>query len=431
MAVLKPFRGYRYSEEKFGKDRIGALFAPPYDVISERLQEKLRQDPLNIVHVTLGKTNGNYEKAARLFRSWIDRGEIIQEEKPAFYIYEQIYRLNPEDDVRVRTGFVGLVRLEEFEKKIIMPHEKTMPKYSLDRLELLKVTGGNLEQIFGIYNDASGEIERLLEKSKTEENLLIDFIDCQEIRHRIWSMTAAGDINTVRRVMNPRTLIIADGHHRYETSLMYRREIRKKLDDPLEEIPEDLVMMTLVNLKNPGLLVLPTHRLVHDLPVNTLEGFLDRCRTYCEVIPFSDQEAMENFLAGSPKRTFGVYIKPQNVWAALTLREVSVMDRLLGRENVNRYLDTSILHELILKKILGIDEDMQANNVDYLKGTKDVYAVAREDNHYQLVFVMKPTPIEDIEQAVAHAQRMPQKSSYFYPKVWTGLVMRLLEERAR
>ena len=230
--------------------------------------------------------------------------------------------------------------------------------------------------------------------------------------------------------MNPRTIIIADGHHRYETSLMYRQEMREKLGDPMEPIPADYVMMTLINIKNPGLLALPTHRLIHGVPENQVKGFFNKAKKYFEVNLFANEKEFYEYFQNAPLMTIGVYSKVEEIWGTVTLKNPEIMDQVMGTENVNRYIDTCILHELIMKELLGIDEEMQKNKdyVDYLRGTKDVVQVAKEENKYQVVFIMKPTPMDDVEKSVLHSQRMPQKSTYFYPKVWSGLVIRLLED---
>lgn len=429
MAVVKPFRGYFYSSEFIKNHPIDRLAAPPYDVISEKEKARLAEEPYNFVHLTLGKVENGYQKAKELLQSWIREGVIEQDESPSFYIDEQEFQLNSSGRKK-RTGFVALVRLESWEKKIIMPHERTMPKYSMDRLELLRATRANLEQIFGIFNDSSGGIDELLEENKKEENFMFQFTDYQGVTHRLWRIKEKEVIDKIKRILSPRTIIIADGHHRYETSLMYREERRKELQDPWEEIPEDYVMMTLVNMKNPGLLILPTHRLVHDLPEERVRGFFDRCQGHFIVNNFSNEREMEEFLRTAPPHTIGVYDKVEDKWGAITLKDLKVMDEKLGKDNVNRYLDTTILHEVVFKEILGINKEGKGESeyVDYLRGTKDVFALAREENHYQLVFVMRSTPLERVEEAVAYAQRMPQKSTYFYPKVWSGLVFRLLDE---
>jgi len=429
MAVVKPFRGYFYSSPFIKNHPIEHLAAPPYDVISEKEKVRLAEEPYNFVHLTLGKVGNSYQKAKERLQDWIKEGVVERDEAPSFYIDEQEFQLNSAERKK-RTGFVALVRLENWEKKIIMPHERTMPKYSLDRLELLRATRANLEQIFGIFNDSSGGIDELLEENKKEENFMFQFTDYQGVTHRLWRIKEKEVIDKIRRIINPRTIIIADGHHRYETSLMYREERRKELQDPWEEIPEDYVMMTLVNMKNPGLLILPTHRLVHSLPEEKIKNFFSRCENYFIVKNFSNEREMEEFLPSAPPYTIGVYNKVEDKWGAITLKDLQVMDEKLGKDNVNRYLDTAILHEVVFKEILGINKDGEGESeyVDYLRGTKDVFALAREDNHYQLVFVMRPTPLERVEEAVAYAQRMPQKSTYFYPKVWSGLVFRLLDE---
>lgn len=428
MAVVRPFSGYRYAEAYIRERGIGRLVAPPYDVISEKERKRLAEEEYNFVHLILGKDESGYANTALRLRQWIAQGVFVRDDTPSFYIYEQEFVLNS-FGLRKRTGFVALVRLEEFEKRVIFPHERTMPKYSLDRLELLRATRANLEQIFCLYNDPQRTIDALLEAYKRPETELFAFTDRHGVTHRLFRLSDEEAIAHIRKVLNPRTLIIADGHHRYETCLMYRRERREVLGDPLEEIPEDYTMMFLVNIHNPGLLILPTHRLVHDLPEDRLVDFFEKCRAYFEVRFFPDERAMEDFLQEAPPFTIGVYERKNERWGTITLKDPRIMDERLGEENVNRHLDTTILHELVFREILGLNREGQGESefVDYLRGTKDVFAIAREENKYQLVFVMRPTPIEQVERAVAKFQRMPQKSTYFYPKAWSGLVFRMLE----
>ena len=430
MAVVKSFYGFHYSLDLLKNKPFERLVAPPYDIISEKDKKRLTEDPDNIVHITLGKNEKGYVEAAQMLKTWIQQGKIQRDPAPSLYIYEQEYSINSQPERKKRTGFIGLVRLEEFDKKIIMPHEKTMPKYSLDRLELLRATHANLEQIFGVYNDSTLRIDTILEENKTSENFLFQFEDWQRTLHTIWRLSDQNAINQIRLFMNPRTIIIADGHHRYETSLMFRQEIREKLGDPMEPIPADYVMMTLINIKNPGLLALPTHRLIHGLPENQVKGFFDKAKKYFEVNLFANEKEFYEYYQSAPSMTIGVYSKVEEIWGTVTLKRPEIMDQIMGTENVNRYIDTCILHELIMKELLGIDEEMQKDKdyVDYLRGTKDVVQVAKEENKYQVVFIMKPTPLDDVEKSVLHSQRMPQKSTYFYPKVWSGLVIRLLED---
>ncbi|HPZ81431.1 MAG TPA: DUF1015 domain-containing protein, partial [Candidatus Atribacteria bacterium] len=378
MAVVKPFRGYFYSSKFIEKHPLDRLAAPPYDVISEKEKIRLTEDPYNFAHLTLGKAEDDYQKAKQLLQSWIKEGVVEQDEAPSFYIDEQEFQLNSSSPRKKRTGFVGLVRLEPWDKKIIMPHERTMPKYSQDRLKLLQATRANLEQIFGIFNDSLGTIDQLLEENKKEENLILQFTDYQGVVHRLWRIKEPKVIDQIRRILNPRTIIIADGHHRYETSLMYREERRKELQDPWEEIPEDYVMMTLVNMKNPGLLILPTHRLVHNLPEERVRDFFTKCQGYFIVKNFANEREMDEFLQTAPPHTIGVYNKVENKWGAITLKDLKVMDQKLGKESVNRYLDTAILHEIVFKEILGINQEAQEESkyVDYLRGTKDVFTLA-------------------------------------------------------
>ncbi|MEN3202937.1 MAG: DUF1015 domain-containing protein [Atribacterota bacterium] len=429
MAVVKPFLGYRYAEEYVRERGIGRLVAPPYDVISEKERQRLAAEEYNFVHLILGKDESGYGNTALRLRHWIAKGVFVRDSVPSLYIYEQEFSLNSFGRKK-RTGFVALVRLEDFEKRVIFPHERTMPKYSLDRLELLRATRANLEQIFCLYNDPQRVVDTLLEEHKRPDTELLSFTDRHGVVHRLFRLSDAEAIARIRKVLNPRTLIIADGHHRYETCLMYRKERREALGDPLEDLPEDYTMMFLVNIHNPGLLILPTHRLVHSLPEERLANFFEKCKAYFEVRFFSNEREMEEFLQGAPPFTIGVYERRGERWGTITLKDPKIMDARLGEEDVNRHLDTTILHELVFREILGLNKEGREESefVDYLRGTKDVFAIAREESKYQLVFVMRPTPIEQVERAVAKFQRMPQKSTYFYPKAWSGLVFRMLEE---
>ncbi|MCK4335330.1 MAG: DUF1015 domain-containing protein [Candidatus Aenigmarchaeota archaeon] len=429
MVNILPFRGYRYDKERVD---IGKVVSPPYDVINPKFQEELyRRSDYNIVRIILGKDEGEdnesenkYTRAYGFFESWIEGGYLKPDGKPCIYVYSQEFEVSGEK--KERTGFVAVVELEEFGKNIL-PHEFTLKGPKIGRRLLLEKTKANFGQIFSIYLDQEKRIDSILgkEKKKPPE---FDVTDEEGIRHRFWVINDEEMIKGVAEEMRDKKVFIADGHHRYETSLEYSK------DHP-ENGKAKYTMMTLVNMKNEGLVILPTHRLVNELEPFDREQLIDRLKQNFDIETIEFEETNEKGRKGemfkkmkSEKHSFGMYLG-DNRYFVFTLKDEGVMDKKVKDcSNPWKRLDVSVLHTLVLEDLLGIDttKPEKQHHVEYVKDTKDAVdeCVAKVKNgESQIALFMNPTRIEEVEEVAENGDKMPQKSTFFYPKVYTGFVI--------
>ena len=436
MVNVKPFQGYRYNTEKV---KMGDVFSPPYDVINSWMQEELyKKSDYNIVRIILGKdengdndTENKYTRAAAFFTSWINSGYLKQDEKPHIYVYSQEFLVAGEK--RERTGFISTIELEELGKNIL-PHEFTLKGPKIGRKILLEKTEANFGQIFSIYFDPKMVVESILEKEK-ENTPEFDVVNGENIRHRLWVIKDEGDIRKITKSMHNQKIFIADGHHRYETSLEYSKE------HPENEKAK-YIMMTLVNMMNKGLVIFPTHRLVkgisidaaqlteglkHNFNIETFESVKDNGAE-------ARKKMFDEMKKNESKHAFGLYLGG-NMYFVLTLMDEKFMDeKAKDHAEPWRRLDVSILHTLILDGLLGIDTNKaeKQHYIEYMKDTKDAVDECVDkvkSGACKAVFFMNPTKIEEVVNVAESGERMPQKSTFFYPKVYTGLVMYGLGEK--
>lgn len=417
MAKVVPFEAIRYNTSRFGRD-VTRFVAPPYDVISPPLERKLKEDRLNISHITLGNQDDEYCVAARRLRTWLDDRVLVKDQGLSFYIYEQTFA-GLDGLPRVRSGIVGLVRLEEFSKGIVMPHEKTVPKTKIDRMSLMQATRGDTEQIFLLYDDASGEIEDILRTSKVREEEL-RFIDPDGVQHRVIRISDAYVVEKISRLFDPARILIADGHHRYETSLEYRDMMRRKEGQSAEEKPYDYVMATLVSFRNQGLVVFPTHRLVSGVD----EGLIDRLPQLLEeefeLKQFDKPETLAQAVEDSKRESFGLWIPKSETFLLATRKKHG------PSQNPMDDLPVYIVQERVLKRLLGYSSDMldKKTNIEYVKGTEATKAEMASGEH-QACFFVKPPTVDQVMAIAQTGQKMPHKSTYFFPKIWSGTLMHL------
>jgi len=425
LAVLIPIRGLRYNLQAVGD--LAAVVTPPYDVITPEAQARYyARHPYNIIRLEYGKTepgddetNNRYTRAASTFAAWREQGILIREEKPAFYLYEQEFQVRGK---RLRRyGFFCAVRLERFEHGVIMPHEETLAAPKKDRLELLRACRANFSPIFGLYADREGSALAALLQAAGQP--VAFFYDEQGHAHRLWVITDAAIIRAVQDRLADRRILIADGHHRYETALAYAEE-------KAGPGPHQYVMMVLVNIYDPGLVVLPTHRLVRDtgkLEVPALIRALEEQFEVAEAPPASawNFEAFLASLASRGRHAFGLYAGQGKLYI-LKLRDEVPVQRLLPqiRSPAWRELDVAVLHHLIFHRVLGIGPQ-ECENGDLLAYTRDEeHALHLVDGgEYRLAFFLNPTRVEEVVAVAETGDRMPQKSTYFYPKLITGLVI--------
>lgn len=424
MAEIKPFKGLRYTE-KAGD--IKALCCPPYDIIGgEQRAALIDKNEYNLIRLELPVIGGSedltpYREAASTLRGWLKEEILKRDERDGLYIYEMEFSaLGSSYKVK---GFVSLVKLEPFSKGVILPHEETLSKAKADRFNLMKTTGCNFSQIYSLYMDEDNSVFGLIDgASKGAPDS--EFTDDDNVTHRMWRLTDTDTVNKITEKMADKKLYIADGHHRYETALNYRKYVNDNLD---ETGTSDYVTMMLVNMENSGLVVFPTHRIVRDLPEFDYNAVCEKCKEYFEITPYLNREKGEIGLEEAYKNGEKAFVlfTGDNNYTLLKLRDISVMDNLLpGGCKALRQLDVSILHTLVLERIFGIDKENMANqiNLTYTRSADEALA-AVDGKRANCCFLLNPTRVEEIREVAAAGDKMPQKSTYFYPKLTTGLVM--------
>ncbi len=428
MAEVYPFRGYQYNPEKVGD--LNRVVSPPYDKIDEEEREDLANNSIyNIVRIILSRAReegeDKYELAAKNLQDWIDEGVLQRDEEPGFYAYYQEYEA--EGEKRTRKGFIGLGRIEEGEG--VKAHEETMSGPKADRLRLLEATEANFGQIFMLYSDPDNAVTEAMDGA-TEDQPGIEVKDKDRNTHKIWKLTEEDLISRIKEEMADKSLYIADGHHRYETALNFRNACRNKGWESPEPGGFDSRMMTFVNVDDPGLSILATHRLLHDLNNFKPHGVLDRARDHFSISRYEEREKLLEKLDTSrgEKHTFGYRAKDDKAYWSLTLQDDSIMKELLpDKSEIWRNLDVAILHKLILENYLGIDEEAleEKRNLDYVRGREEALDMLKEGG-YQGAFIMNPTRIEQVKEIADRGEKMPQKSTDFYPKLLTGPVIHKL-----
>jgi uncharacterized protein (DUF1015 family) len=414
LARVVPFNAVHYNTSRFGQDAT-RFVAPPYDVIDGQTERALKEDRLNITHITLGDQGDSYATAAKRLRTWLSDEVLVKDAGRAFYLYEQTFKA-PDGAPVARIGIIGLVKLEEFSKGVVLPHEMTIPKHKADRLSLMAAVGGHSEQVFMLYDDPSGDLVRFVHGLRKREELL-RFVDSDGVHHRV---VRVGDPDATERIsslMEPMRLLIADGHHRYETALRYR-DMRRAEDGGDGDRPYDYIMATLVGFQDPGLVIYPTHRLVRGLDEGLLDGMMDSLSKGFAVSQLPGPEDIVPALHGSRPDSFGVWIPSRGVSAVATPSTPgdSALDRL----------SVYVLQERVLKGVLGYTQEMLdgKDGIEYVKGTEESMAAMATGEHQACFFVRPPTTAQVMEVA-SQGLKMPQKSTYFFPKIWSGTLLYL------
>ncbi|MEW6615474.1 MAG: DUF1015 domain-containing protein [Thermodesulfobacteriota bacterium] len=443
MAILAPFRGIFYNQEKIGD--VSLIVTPPYDVITKEEQEKYYQrHPNNIIRLDLGKDlpgdndrTDKYTRSADYLKTWQEENILVRDDLPSIYYYQQEFTLRKEQR-RTRTGFIALVKLEDFSSGVVLPHEKTMTGPKADRLKLMESCNANLSPIFSLYSDPEKKIDRIIER-RQPVSPFIDFFDDKKTRHQLWKIHDKEIIHKITDAIKELPLFIADGHHRYETALNYSIQMREKNRRFNGNEAYNYVMMYLSNMDDDGLVILPTHRLVYNLNDFNLDLFYKKAEEYFHVEDFVFNGSNDLWIRGElfaelekrgqSKHTFGVYVKDTNYFSLLTMKNEDllnsrVMDKIIP---VLRGLDVNILQAFILNGILGISDRNMENqkNVDFIEDGDEAIELVKKDK-YQLVFLMNPTRVGQVNEAACERVRMPQKSTFFYPKLPSGLVINSL-----
>ena len=407
MASVKPFQPFRYSL-KAGEP--SKLLTQPYDKISPQMQARyLAQSPYNLVRVILGERRDSdtesdnvYTRGARYFEDWIREGILAQDATPVFYAYFQDFDVPDSGERLSRKGFIGLGKVDDYSAGIVHRHEQTLSGPKKDRLQVLRHTRAHFGQIFMLYPDHEGAVDRELDAA-AEGTPALDVIDEYGARHRLWPITEQSRIARIQELMAPMKLLIADGHHRYETSLNYRDE---NPGDPAAQY----TMMTFVNMYSPGLKILATHRVVRGLREFSVEKLYNRAPWSVRKFDSVDEVKRE---LGNP-RPLAVRI------GVITANDVV----LLERARQEGELDVPVLHHEILGGWLGIGEEAvrDEKHIQYVRGIDAAAAEVRERGA-QAAFLLEPTPIEDMARIAFAGGVMPQKSTDFYPKLLSGVTI--------
>jgi uncharacterized protein (DUF1015 family) len=443
MAQVYPFRAFRYNPERAPFDRA---LTQPYDKISPAMQEKYcAADPHNLITVEKGRAypsdtpqNNVYTRAQAAIEDWIRNQVVVQDPAPSFYSYTQEYTVPGTEERRTRRGFIGAGKLEEYSAGVVFRHEHTLSGPKADRLELLRHTKTHTGQLFMLYSDAEMRIDAILAEAESAAAPATQMLDEYGVRHRLWVIAGPQTVATIQKVMESQKLVIADGHHRYETALTYRNERRTQAGRIDPEAPYERVMMTFVNTKSEGLMILPGHRVaahIHDFSWSGVRRYLEPWFT-AEEFPFSGSgersEAKEKFLAKltseRAKRAIGVYPSPEpgkRAFYVLTLREgVSLAQLLPNVSPLQRELDVVLLHEGILEPALGITPQAvtaEANLTYEREASAALEAV--DSGRAQIAFLLNACDVDQVMKIATAGEVMPQKSTDFYPKLMSGIAM--------
>jgi len=435
MAEVHPFRGWRYDLSQVGS--LADVVAPPYDVIGPADQKRLyERHPCNIVRLILNRDeigdetpDVRYERAAGFLQHWKADGILQREREDALYVYHQEF--DWEGTHFVRKGFLGRLRLEEFGTGKVFPHEQTMAGPKADRLALTKACRTNLSPIFGLFPDADATTQTPLEDAVRNQTPL-EVTDDLGVVHRLWPVSDHAVIAPVRKALADKPIFIADGHHRYETALNYRRGLQAEglLDG--ESAAANFVLMMFVGMSDPGLAILPTHRLLSGLPTMTADDLngilsdhfqLERIGTG----PKAAQDVWELMQADGGQDVFGFGTGGDGQWTFARLRDASLMESLCPDQSPEwRQLGVSLLHKLVIDHLIAAKNPASEISCKYVHLLDEVND-SLSDGSAQLACLVAPAQMEHIEQIASRSEKMPTKSTFFYPKLLSGLVLNPLE----
>ena len=453
MARIYPFRALRYDPARVNMEDV---VTQPYDKITPAMQQRYYEaSPYNLIRVILGKHEPNdsessncYTRAAENLNAWRKEGVLKEESEPALYGYSQTYTVPHTSEVRERRGFIALGHLYDYADKVVYRHEQTFPKHKSARMSLFKATRAYCEQIYMLYSDPAFTAEKLIFDSGAPADLAIT--DEYNVVHRVWRLTDPHLINLIVTAMADKKLIIADGHHRYETSVAYAKErsaqLRLPLNQPYEPLKEDgeinpsrlpvpafpeaAMMMTFVNMEAPGITILPTHRVVHGLENFSAADFTSRAAEFFDIkkIDKPDVSILTNipgtaFIAvtrDSQTKEIGNYL--------FTAKPEAVAKALAGTPARQAQLDVVQLHSLVLDRILGLSQETitKLGNVRYLREVSESLGEIHS-GQADVAFLIKPITLEQLKDVSYANEVMPQKSTDFYPKLLSGLAIYALD----
>ena len=424
MPEIVPFKGIVYGPGVVGDaDR---LICPPYDAIPPSVQRELYDaSPYNAVRMELPMEADPYAAAAERLREWLASGVLQQDDEPAIYPCTQTF-VDEKGRELTRSGFFAGLRLYGFDEGQVLPHEKTLSGPKADRLSMFRKTGANLSSIFGLYADPSRSAdEAVSEFCKTNE----PFVDAvfQGVRNRLWRITDGALVKKLQSVLAGLKVYIADGHHRYETGVAYRNERAASNPGHTGKEPYNYILAYLSNIHDEGLLILPIHRLVRGLEAFDPEAFISRLDRHFTVWELPGHKAMDDFLTSCPSCVaYGIVLPGMTLGITLDCKPEDALSTPVPE--ALRTLSVVLLHDLVFGQILGITAEATAkeSNISYVKNEQEVFDKVAS-GEVQFGVILKPTRVEQVVAVAGSGEVMPQKSTWFYPKIMTGMVFRSLE----
>jgi len=441
MANIYPFRAWRYNPASV---RLDDVVTQPYDKISPAMQQAYYQrSPYNLVRIILGlpelfdaeRNESVYTRAARDFRAWREQGVLIQEKSPCIFAYSQRFQVPGTNQVKERRGFIALGKLHDYADQVVFRHEQTLSKPKSDRLNLLKATRAHFGQIFMLYSDPAASVEQILFDGSGPADAEIS--DEYGVLHRVWRVNDPAVIRLLVTELADKKLIIADGHHRYETALAYAREHAPASEPrtesnsahlPHPSYPEAAVMMTFVNMDSDGLVILPTHRVVHGLAGFDPAPFFQAAGAFFCVEPLPEWDAT-GYIDRLKKETGTAFVAVTAAGAfLLKSKPQPAAEALAQLPERQRQLDLSILHTIVLERLLGLDPDKirEQTNLRYLRDAGEAVEQVRR-GQADVSFLTNPVTMEQLKEVAFAGEVMPQKSTDFFPKLLSGLAIYALE----
>ncbi len=441
MAKVRPFRSVHYSDKM--SDQLDQLITPPYDVISPAGQEQFyKAHPANIIRLVLGKqyatdsaADNRYTRAAAILAEWLQEGTLVHDAHPSLVVYRMEFEL-PDGGKDALDGIVALVEVDEYGQGRVLPHEKTYKGPKQDQLQLLRACKAHFTPVHVLYHDEPGEVIALY-KSLMEQQPDFQAKEADGAVHKMWVISDEDVIRSFQETMAPKTLFIADGHHRYETALAYKKEM-EYYGQSVEDDGHGHVMMYLTSMSHPGLTILPAHRMVKGLPTIDAAEIDKALAPYFDVerlcFTDSDKEAVSAKLLERIRSysnvggKFGMVVHGEDCFRLLRLRDFSLIDPLMDKSIPSslRGLDVTILREVIMTRGLGMDMENSEGHVEYTPNVAEALSKALR-GEVQVSFILNSTRVDQMRIAAELGHKLPHKSTYFFPKICSGMVMNVFD----
>lgn len=434
MVKVFPFRGLTYNKKKL-KD-LSRVMSPPYDVVGPEQRDDLySRSEFNFIRIILGKDfngdndyNNRYVRAAAFLNGWLRHKILLFDDKPALYLYEQKFSLHGLNFSRL--GFIALLRLEDMGRGKVFPHEETYPKAKLDRLQLMRATNANLDPIFAFYSDDKEKVVKALRPFMKKKPAL-ELKDSDKVVHRLWKIDRKPTINKIIKEMKDKAAFIADGHHRYEAAIRYKNELKEKNTKFTEDEVYNHVMTYFTPLESKGLVILPIHRVITNLAYFDAIRFEQDLSLYFNLTPYPAtrknkdkvmKKLMKDVAKAADKHAFGLYLGDGKLFM-LTLRDEKDVEEMVAEEKPKAWkkLDVTILHYVVFDRLLNIAQETE-DKVTYTQNEEEALKLV-DDKGALMAFILNPTRAEEIVAIASELEKMPHKSTFFYPKLLSGLII--------